>query len=111
MKMLRAYPYDELSCYARVYPGRVPQRLETLGYFDAVNFVGWIKCPMVVGIALEDEVCPPETSYAAYRCLGGPKELWLFPNSGHGNAHDYPAKETQWWESQISASLAQRVSP
>jgi len=36
--------------------------------------------------------------------------LWLFPNSGHGNAHDYPAKETQWLESQISASLTLGVS-
>ena len=79
--------------------------LETLRYFDAVNFVGQIDRPMAVGIALEDEVCPPETSYAAYRGLDGSKELWLFPNSGHGNAHDYPAKEAQWLEQQISASL------
>ena len=110
MSMLRSYPYDELSCYARAYPDRAPQMLETLRYFDAVNFVEWIKCPMVVGITLEDEVCPPQTSYAAYQGLGGPKELWLFSNSGHGNAHDYPAKESQWLESQIRASLAQRVS-
>jgi cephalosporin-C deacetylase len=109
MEMLRSYPYDELSCYARAYPERAPQMLETLRYFDAVNFVGWIKCPMAVGIALEDEVCPPETSYAAYRGLGGEKELWLFPNSGHGNAHDYPAKETEWLLSNIQESLAQKV--
>ena len=75
--------------------------LETLRYFDAVNFAPRIKCPMVVGIGLEDEVCPPETSYAAYRLLGGEKEVWLFPNSGHANAHDFPAKETAWLEQQI----------
>ena len=109
MKMLRSYPYDELSCYARAYPDRVPQMLETLRYFDAVNFVGWIECPMAVGIAMEDEVCPPETSYAAYRGLAGPKDLWLFPNSGHGNAHDYPAKEAEWLQSHIQKSLAQKV--
>ncbi|MFQ6028612.1 MAG: acetylxylan esterase [Dehalococcoidia bacterium] len=101
MQLLRSYPYDELSCYARAYPDRVPQMLETLRYYDAVNFTGWIDRPMAVGIALEDEVCPPETSYAAYRGLAGPKELWLFPNSGHGNAHDYPAKETSWLEQRL----------
>ncbi|MCH8279191.1 MAG: acetylxylan esterase [Chloroflexi bacterium] len=101
MQMLRSYPYDELNCYARAYPSRVSQMLETLRYFDAVNFAGWIKCPMAVGIALEDEICPPETSYAAYKALAGPKDLWLFPDSGHGNAHDYPAKETAWLENQI----------
>jgi cephalosporin-C deacetylase len=56
---------------------------------------------MAVGIALEDEVCPPETSYAAYLGLRCPKELWLFPDSGHGNAHAYPAKETQWLEGRL----------
>ena len=104
MEITRSYPYDELVCYARVYPERKEQMMETLRYFDAVNFVSWIKCPMAVGIALEDEVCPPETSYAAFRGLGGPKELWLFPNSGHGNAHDYPAKETVWLEQLIAKS-------
>ncbi len=104
MNMLQSYPYDELSCYARAYPERRAQMLETLRYYDAVNFVGWIKCPMAVGIALDDEVCPPETSFAAYRGLAGPKDLWLFPNSGHGNAHEYPAKETQWLEDQIRKS-------
>ena len=109
MAMLRSYPYDELNCYARAYPERVPQMLETLRYYDAVNFVGWINCPMAVGIALEDEVCSPETSFAAYAGLAGPKELWLFPDSGHGNAHDYPAKEAEWLERQIKMLQAQKV--
>ena len=104
MKMLRSYPYDELSCYVRAYPDLESQMLETLRYFDAVNFAPRIKCPMVVGIALEDEVCPPETSYAAYDRLGGDRELWLFPKSGHGNAHDYPRQETEWLEQRIVAS-------
>ncbi len=104
MTMLRSYPYDELSCYGRAHPDREAQMLETLRYFDAVNFAPRIKCPMVVGIALEDEVCPPETSYAAYDLLGGERELWLFPESGHGNAHDYPRQETAWLEQRITAS-------
>ena len=108
MQMLRSYPYDELNCYARAYPDRVMQMLDTLRYYDTVNFVERIKCPMAVGIALEDEVCPPETSYAAYRSLPGPKELWLFPDSGHGNAHDYPAKETTWLEQNIGLGVTQR---
>ena len=106
MKLLRSYPYDELSCYARAHPDRAGQMLDTLRYFDAVNFAPRIKCPMVVGIALEDEVCPPETSFAAYRLLGGDRELWLFPNSGHGNAHDYPKQETAWLEQTIGVGTA-----
>ena len=106
MRMLRSYPYDELSCYARAYPDRVDQMLDTLRYFDAVNFAPRIQCPMVVGIAMEDEVCPPETSYAAYRLLNRERELWLFPNSGHGNAHAYPARESAWLQQRIGVSPA-----
>jgi cephalosporin-C deacetylase len=109
MQMLRSYPYDELNCYARAYPDRVPQMLETLRYYDAVNFASWIKCPTAVGIALDDEVCPPETSYAAYQKLAGPKDLWLFPNSGHGNAHEYPAREAGWLEEQIGLPQAREA--
>lgn len=109
MRMLRSYPYDELNCYAEAYPDQVFLMLNTLRYYDAVNFVGWIQCPMAVGIAMEDEICPPETSYAAYRGLSGPKELWLFPNSGHGNAHEYPGKETTWLERQIGLSRPREV--
>ena len=107
MQMFRSYPYDELSRYVRAHPERESQMLGTLRYFDGVNFATRIKCPMVVGIALEDEVCPPETSYAAYDRLAGERELWLFPESGHGNAHDYPKQETAWLERRIAASKAE----
>ena len=104
IRLTRSYPYNELTCYVRAHPEAKDRMFETLRYFDAVNFVDQIMNPMAVGIALEDEVCPPETSYAAYKGLGGPKELWLFPNSGHSNAHDYPAKETAWLDQQIAES-------
>jgi cephalosporin-C deacetylase len=78
--------------------------LDTLRYFDAVNFAPRIKCPMAVGIAMEDEVCPPGTSYAAYRLLGGERELRLFPESGHGNAHEYPAWEAAWLQQRIGVA-------
>ena len=103
MQMLRSYPYNELNCYARAHPDRASQMLDTLRYYDAVNFAGRIQCPMAVGIAMDDEVCPPETSYAAYQQLTGPKELWLFPDSGHGNAHEYPDRETDWLERNIAS--------
>ena len=59
MNIVRSYPYDELTCYARANPQRVPRMLDTLRYYDAVNFAGRIKCPMAVGLGLEDDICPP----------------------------------------------------
>jgi cephalosporin-C deacetylase len=111
MQMLRSYPYNELNCYARAHPDRASQMLDTLRYYDAVNFADRIQCPMVVGIAMDDEVCPPETSYAAYQRIKGPKELWLFPNSGHGNAHEYPSREADWLERNISSGRTNGATP
>ena len=110
INMVRSYPYNELTCYARANPQRAPQMLETLRYYDAVNFAPWINCPMAAGLGLEDDICPPETGFSAYNALAGPKELWLFPNSGHTDAHDYPAKESAWLEDQIRISQTQNVS-
>ena len=104
IQMLRSYPYDEISCYLRAHPQNETQTLQTLQYYDAVNFAPRIQCPTAVGIALDDEVCPPETGYAAYAQLNAPRELWLFPQSGHGNAHEYPKKETAWLDQHITAS-------
>ena len=104
IRMLRSYPYNEISCYLRAHPQNETQILQTLQYYDAVNFAPRIQCPTAVGIALDDEVCPPETSYAAYAQLNAHRKLWLFPQSGHGNAHDYPKKETSWLDQQIAAS-------
>ena len=107
MEMFRSYPYDELACYARAYPDEKEQMLDTLRYFDAVNFAPRVKCPMVVGIALDDEVCPPETSYAAYRALTGHKELGCFPIRDTGMPTTIRARRGPGWRGR-SAWLGQR---
>ncbi len=106
MKLARSYPYNELNCYLRAYPDRKEQALATLSYFDAVNFTGRIRCPMAVGIPLEDEVCPPQTQYAAYRNLAGPKEVWLIPNAAHGSPAEYLDKESAWLQRLIGFATA-----
>lgn len=96
MRLARTYPYNELNCYLRAHPGQQEQVLTNLSYFDAVNFTGRITCPMAVGIPMEDAICPPQTQYAAYRNLAGPKEVWLIPNAAHGSPVEYLDKESAW---------------
>ena len=104
MSLARTYPYNELNCYLRAYPDRKEQVITTLSYFDAVNFTGLIRCPMAVGIPLEDAICPPQTQYAAYRNLAGPKEVWLIPNAAHGNPSEYLDKEGPWLQKLMGLS-------
>lgn len=91
---VRTYPYNEVVCYLRAHPERREQVLNTLAYFDAVNFAKRVDRPMAVQIGMEDEVCPPQTSYAAFAALRGKKEVWLAPGVGHGSFPGYPDWET-----------------
>ena len=106
MRLAPTYPYNELNCYLRAYPARKEQVLTTLSYFDAVNFTPRVKCPMAVAIPMEDEICPPQTQFAAYRNLAGPKELWLIPDAAHGSPSEYLDKEGAWLRKLMGLSTA-----
>lgn len=67
--------------------------LRTLSFFDVKNLAGRITCPVLMGIGLQDTVCPPHTNFAVYNLLGGPKRWMAFPHRGH-DVHN----ETAWHE-------------
>lgn len=58
---------------------------ETSRYFDVANFAARIKCPVLVGLGLRDETCPPSTVFAALHEIRTPKEVIVLPRSGHQN--------------------------
>ncbi len=64
---------------------------ETLSYFDIKNLAGWIQCPVIMSVGLQDEVCPPHTNFAGFNRITTPKEYHIFPTFGH----DVPA---EWWK-------------
>lgn len=61
---------------------------ETSRYFDTVNFAARIKCPVLTGLGLIDEVCPPAGVLAAANRIDAPKEVVILPRSGHQNVSD-----------------------
>jgi cephalosporin-C deacetylase len=66
--------------------GKDPAKVhEVSRYFDVANFVPNIKCPILVGVGLLDETCPPEGILAGLNQYTGPKEVMLLPSSGHQN--------------------------
>lgn len=60
---------------------------EASRYFDVANFVTRIKCPVLVGVGLIDETCPPEGIIAGLNQLNTPKEILILPRSGHQDRH------------------------
>jgi cephalosporin-C deacetylase len=102
--LTHSYPYEEINEYVRLYPEREAAVRETLNYFDGINFAPHIRCPMLIYVGLQDDVCAPETGFALYDALGGPKEIHSYPGCGH-DAGSF------WEEPRVAAFLAQHLQP
>jgi cephalosporin-C deacetylase len=102
--LTHSWPYQEMNDYLRLYPEREAQVRETLNYFDGINFAPRITAPMMVYIGLNDDVCPPETGYAVYNAIAGPKELHAQPRSAHDAGRF-------WVMPKVEAFLAKHLQP
>jgi cephalosporin-C deacetylase len=90
LRLGSSYPYAELKDYVRQRPDSQAQVLSTLDYIDTLNFADRIAAPTLLSVGLSDDVCPPETAYALYDRLRGPREIRAYPYTGHeggGLAH------------------------
>ncbi|MFK7812346.1 MAG: acetylxylan esterase [Maribacter sp.] len=79
-------------------------------YFDVANFVPRIECPVLVGIGLLDETCPPEGIYAGLNQLNSKKEIILLPLSEHQNKNNsqqpyYDKAEKDWLHQLLKGDL------
>lgn len=60
-----------------------PQVVETLAYYDVVNFARRITCPVYMTWGYNDNTCPPTTSWAVWNVMSCPKEQYLTPINEH----------------------------
>ena len=68
--------------------GKDPAKVhETSRYYDVANFARHIKCPVLVGLGLRDEVVPPSSVLAVVNQITSPKEVVILPQSGHQDEH------------------------
>lgn len=64
-------PYGEIARYLSVHRDKVETALQTLRYFDTVNFGPRAKAHALFSVALMDTICPPSTVYAAFNAYAG----------------------------------------
>ena len=74
---------------------------EASRYFDVANFASRIKCPVLVGLGLIDETCPPAGVLAAINQIKSPTEVVILPISGHQDVNGSQGafkrrRETAW---------------
>jgi len=61
----------------------IPEEIETLGYYDVVNFARRITIPGFYTWGYNDLTCPPTSMYSAYNVISAPKEIHVFQETGH----------------------------
>jgi cephalosporin-C deacetylase len=84
IELTHTYPYQEIRDYLNLYPKREDAVSETLSYFDGIHFGPMVTCPLIMNIGLQDNVCPPETGYAAFRTIASEdKKIYAYDGHGH----------------------------
>jgi cephalosporin-C deacetylase-like acetyl esterase len=82
--------------------GKDPATVREAGrYYDIANFARRIRCPVLVGLGLRDETCPPSSVLAVVNEITSPKEVVILPKSRHQDEHGtqsyYNQRRYQGW--------------
>lgn len=70
--------------------------LNTLAYFDVVNFARYVKAPTYLTWGYNDVTCPPTTSYAIWNTLKCTKESLLTPINEHWTTTETNRGQMEW---------------
>ncbi|MCX6335371.1 MAG: acetylxylan esterase [Bacteroidia bacterium] len=70
--------------------------VETLGYYDVVNFARRVTVPGYYTWGYNDLTCPPTSMYSAYNTITAPKELHIFQETGHWTFPEQAEMLTIW---------------
>jgi cephalosporin-C deacetylase-like acetyl esterase len=67
-----------------------------LSYTDTMNLADRIRCPVLMSVGLQDDVCPPRTAFATYNQVRSEKTYRVYPWSGHWVGEEHHAIKRKW---------------
>jgi cephalosporin-C deacetylase-like acetyl esterase len=68
--------------------------LKTMSYFDTMNLCDRVTCKTIMNVGLQDQICPPTTSFAAFNRVRGTKTYKIYPARGHGLGKEH--RQSTW---------------
>lgn len=77
------------------------QAVETLQYFDVVNFARLLKVPTFMSWGYNDDTCSPTSVWAAWNAITAPKEKDITPSSGHWRFPTSQTKCLEWMKQNL----------
>lgn len=78
-----------------------PEKVETMAYYDVVNFAMRVKCPVYMTWGYNDITCPPTTSYIVWNLINSEKESLITPINEHWTSDDTNYGQMEWLKKQI----------
>lgn len=85
------WPRSVFEEYLERHPDENWEKIyDVLSYFDIKNLAGRITCPIIMGVGLQDETCPPHTNFAGYNQIHSEKKYYVYPNQKH-------SVDDSWW--------------
>jgi len=79
------------------------EKIETLRYYDVVNFARLLKVPGIYAWGFNDTTVPPTSMYSAYNEITAPKQVLVYPPSGHNRTREQIAKMDEWLLERLGA--------
>jgi len=73
-----------------------PDVVNTLSYYDVVNFAKHVKAKTLMTWGYNDNTCPPTTSYAVWNSLDCPKESLITPINEHWTSEETERYLCEW---------------
>ncbi len=73
-----------------------PEKIETMSYYDVVNFAKKLTVPTYITWGYNDNTCPPTTSYAVYNVITAPKEALITPINEHWTSDATDREQLDW---------------
>jgi len=78
-----------------------PNEVETLGYYDVVNFARRVSAPGYYTWGYNDLTCPPTSMYSAYNVITARKQLSVFQETGHWTFPEETEQLNNWLVKQL----------
>ena len=97
ISLTNGFPYKEVANYLAVHRDKVSSTMDTLSYFDGVNFAKRARAKALFSTALMDEICPPSTVFAAKNHYAGDADIVTYAFNGHegGQGHHF-LRQLEW---------------
>lgn len=94
---IASWPKSDFDTYMTNHPeAKWDNIYQLLTYFDIKNLAQWIHCPIIMGIGVQDNVCPPHINFAAYNQVKSTNKEWMaFPEHGHSVGHEFHEKSME----------------